>query len=150
MTADLERNEFSGRLISVKIEVPNHPLAELTMPKENWIGTLILARCIDHALANAGIITRSSLSSGALNGSIILSFVSDLALGLRLIKGEMEKLCFLQFCQIDYFDSAEAVWRTVHPNSRNDFDPLREIHERGNEIKSLAERFTNLREARDQ
>lgn len=107
-------------LIAVALDVP---AGIFTMPGGNMIGRHLLSHVFASALRASGIYVRIS-AAGQLNRADFLILVTDLSLGLRIIKAELAATNLSCVATIGWWCSAEQIWRCSFPHSGIRIDPI--------------------------
>jgi hypothetical protein len=85
-------------------------------PPNNWIGMLLLSRCLSVALSRAGLLAAPLAATGELNDCILFAAVSDAEDAAAVLRSELEAVRLLQNSQIGIQKGGE--WECVYPSGR--------------------------------
>jgi len=102
--------------VGVHVGVGGLSAAVVGCPAGNEIGSLLLWRVLESALARDGIETCGPGGRiGPLNDCVILIPVRDPEQAIQTIKTELKRVALLAICQIGIISDA-AGWRCVYPS----------------------------------
>jgi hypothetical protein len=115
--------DSAKHLVAVHVGVGGLSAAGVGYPAGNEIGSLLLFRVLEAALARDGIERYGPGGRlGPLNDCIIVITVHDPEQAIQTIKTELERVPLRPVCQIGISD--DAGWRCVYPSSEVKMDWL--------------------------
>ena len=87
----------------------------ITMPKNNFVASFILAGFINCKLESAGQLVEPAKPSGPLNHSVLMFTVTDAHKSAALLREILETSCLTASAQLYFFDVVEGFIRSLLP-----------------------------------
>ena len=110
---------IDARSLIVAISFADDTPDELSCPKNNLIGTVLLHSLLGFELERAGLLEQpdspANLMSGPLNHSLFLFRVTDAHTAARAVMQLLENVSLNTVARIYRWDVGEGVWRCVLP-----------------------------------
>lgn len=114
-------------ILIVRLRIPEHPVFNRVLPRENRIGTMLLSRIIDIALAGENQLLQGTARSGELNSSLFICAVENKPIAIEILKRELLAFFPMAVFKIACFDERELVWRTIVPTPNETVDFLDDL-----------------------